>query len=104
MSLWQAGLVITRSESRRRISKVCVANSSYFHSKTSRRIAWGSNKTGSNFKASTDDASEATGDTRSSRSRPFFQLLAWIPVALFVTGNVATIANVRGSSMSVRYT
>ena len=38
MSLWQAGLVITRSESRRRISKVCVANSSYFHSKTSRRM------------------------------------------------------------------
>lgn len=34
-------------------------------------------------------------------SRTFWQLVAWVPVALFVTGHVVSIASVKGTSMSV---
>lgn len=37
-----------------------------------------------------------------SVSRALLHILAWVPVALFLSGHVASLASVKGTSMSVR--
>lgn len=45
---------------------------------------------------------EKPSEDAPSLSRTMMQVLAWVPVALFVTGHVVSIASVKGRSMSVR--
>lgn len=45
---------------------------------------------------------EKPSEDAPSLSRTMMQVLAWVPVALFITGHVVSIASVKGRSMSVR--